>query len=390
MLKKLSLAALVAMGSMSVASATDLSSAIKGVDLKGFMRLRAYYESDKDANTNTATTDSTRWRTTAAFNFTVPVSDELKFHTDFAFNWNIYSAGSTSGSANPLNTHMFVSYAKDGANVMLGKIPVATPVTGSGVGEALGSGVIATYKVNDQLTVAAAGIDAVANIDGGALKFNPKATGSNTYAAAAIFNNDMVNAQLWYFQVKNAIDSDIVLSADIKALKDAGVKIHVDYAQADLDDQNVANSLNVTNIGGTVQGINLNKTQTYLNVNAKYSQDAVCAKIGYAVTGKDGGVVVLDGDAPIASVFSTEQITGIANTTDNNAVYAKVGYNVDKKTNVYAAYTTTDKSGDEIVLGTKYKYTKKFTVSAYYSIYSADLATQTDNNEARLELKYKF
>ncbi|WP_456470740.1 major outer membrane protein, partial [Caminibacter sp.] len=40
MLKKLSLAALVALGSVSVASATPLTDAIKNVDLSGMLRIR--------------------------------------------------------------------------------------------------------------------------------------------------------------------------------------------------------------------------------------------------------------------------------------------------------------------------------------------------------------
>jgi hypothetical protein len=209
MLKKLSLAALVAMGSMSVASATDLSSAIQGVDLKGYLRLRLYNESNDNETT-------TRWRTTAAFNFTVPVSDELKFHSDFAFNWNIYDNGNADNvdNAQPTNTHMFLDYAKNGANVLVGKIPVSTPITGSGVGEALGAGVLATYKVMDELTLAAAWLDDLVNTDSVAVG------NDDTVAAALIFNNDMVGFQAWYFSVANIIKHDYVFSAYVKELKD--------------------------------------------------------------------------------------------------------------------------------------------------------------------------
>ena len=99
MLKKLSLAALVAMGSMSVASATDLSEAIKGVQLGGYLRLRTYHESDKDY--------TTKWRTTAALKFTIPVDENLKFHTNFAFDWNIDSNGKTNDSTTTSNTQKF-------------------------------------------------------------------------------------------------------------------------------------------------------------------------------------------------------------------------------------------------------------------------------------------
>ncbi len=390
MLKKLSLAALVAMGSMSVASATDLSEAIKDVKLGGYLRLRAYHESDK--------TFTTKWRTTAAFKFAIPVDENLKFHTNFAFDWNIDSNGKTNDStttsntqkfevknwkdknvtievtdsdtekdnkAQPINVHMFADYKKNGASLILGKIPVKTPVTGTGVGEAVAAGAIATYKVQDNLTVAAAGLDDLVNTDQVAVK------GNNTYAGAVIYNSDVADVQAWYFNVDNTIDSDIVVMADIKALKANGLTIHVDYATASLDDSISSD------------------TQSYMNLSATFKQGAICAKAGYAVTGKDGGTVTLDHDSPLASVLGTEQQTGITNTKDNNALYANVTYKVDGKTSVKAAYSAVDiDSSNEILVGANYAYTKKFNVYAYYSMKTAD--NDGDNNEARLELKYKF
>jgi len=393
MLKKLSLAALVAMGSMSVASATDLSSAIKGVDLKGALRIRLYNENpEKGDNYN-------KWRTNAAFIFAVPVSENLKLVDRVSTETYVTGGASTvtGKSANGVNSSLadnvlFAKYSKNGLTVLAGKIPVATPVTDNDLfgPPSHGAGALATYKVNDNLTVAGAFVDALVAIDGGALKFNTKSTGANTYAAAAIFNNDMVAAQLWYFNVDKAIDSDVVLRADIKNLP---VALHVDYATAKLDSNNVVNTLGVTNAAGN----NIKKTQTYFNVNATFKQDAICAELGYAKTGKDGGIVVLDADSPISAVAATHQAYTIANTADNDMVYAKLGYNVDPKTNVYAAYTVQDTSSvSEIEVGGSFQYTKKFTLSAYYSMLSADstytnvTGTKGDNNEARVEALYKF
>ncbi len=396
MLKKLSLAALVAMGSMSVASATDLSEAIKGVNLKGALRIRLYNEDPDKGDTYN------KWRTNAAFIFAVPVSDELKVVDRVSTETYITGKSSADGGAKApggasvnsglADNVLFAKYSKNGLTVLAGKIPVATPITDTDLfgPPSHGAGVLGTYKVNDKLTVAAAGIDALVAIDGGALKFKPGATSGNVYAAAAIYKSNVADVQAWFFQVNDAIDSDIVLSADVKALKDAGFKIHVDYAQAELDDKNIVNTLHVSNPD---KGLNLSKTQTYFNVNASFKKDALSAKLGYAVTGEDGGIVVLDGDSKLASVAATEQADSIANTTDNNMIYAKLGYDVDEKTNVYAAYTTIDNdSVDEIQVGGSYKYTKKFKLSAYYSMLSADKTYSTggDNNEARVEAIYKF
>jgi hypothetical protein len=291
----------------------------------------------------------------------------------------------TSGSNTPANTHTYVDYAANGANVILGRIPVATPVTGKGVGEAYGSGAIATYKVNNSLTFAAAGIDNLLNTTihtdmtiGGkewATLTNPASNG-NVYAAAAIFNNDMVAAQLWYFHVTNVIDSDFVLSTDVKALKDQGVTFHLDYANA--------------NLAGKTS-----HAQTYYNVATNVKVASVTGKIGYAKTGKNGGLVSLDDDAPISAVLPAEQAYGITGQTDTSAYYAKVGTKIDAKTGVWAGYThINDKSktqkSNEYVAAVEYSYTKKFHVQAYYSIYNESDGTANDNNEARLELKYKF
>ena len=358
MLKKLSLAALVAMGSMSVASATDLSEAIKGVQLNGMLRLRITND-DPEAGDRKNT-----YRTSSDFKFTIPVSEELKVITKFGIDGTVDSdLAANNVDPNPGENLLFVNYAKNGLNVKLGKIPVGTPVTGSGHGEAHGAGAIATYKASDALTVAVAGIDALKGID----KLGGKKTAKNIYAVGANYASDVADVKAWYFKVDDTLDSDIVVSADIKAIPAVG--LHVDFATSE---PAAAGS----------------KTNTYANLSVSFKQDALCAKVGYAVTGKDGGMVVLDGDAPIVSVLGTEQQTNIANTTDNNALYANVSYKVDDKTSVKAAYSAVDAdSSNEILVGAKYAYTKKFGVYAYYSIKTADSG---DNNQARLELKYTF
>jgi hypothetical protein len=372
MLKKLSLAALIAMGSMSVASATPLTEAIKNVNFGGYTYIRIY--NDKASGQDAVN----RYRTQALFKFSVPVSEELKFNTAYAFDWNIYSGANTSGSSTPTNVKFFLQYSANNLTALVGKIPVATPITGTSVGEATAAGAVALYKVSDNLTVAAAALDAVVNLDmaqanGAAIPgmtYNATSklysTGENTYAVAAIYNQDNISAQAWFFTVNDIIDSDIVVMATYKA---DNVAVHADFATASLDDS-------------------ISKdTQTYFNVSAKYSQDALCAKIGYVKTGKDGGIVVLDGDSPLAAVLPTPQKTNIANTTDDYAYYAKLGYKVDPKTNVYLAYSDADKAFDnEIAVGGSYQYTKKMKISAYYSVLSA----ATDNNQARVEFKYSF
>ena len=70
----------------------------------------------------------------------------------------------------------------------------------------------------------------------------------------------------------------------------------------------------------------LNKTQTYYNISATYTQDQICAKVGYVATGKDGGIVVLDGDSPLANVLPTEQKTGIANKIHTSLLFLIISF----------------------------------------------------------------
>ncbi|QCT94227.1 porin [Caminibacter mediatlanticus TB-2] len=367
MLKKLSLAAIIAVSGVSFASATPLTDAIKNVDLSGMIRFRFYHESDKSY--------STRWRTSSDFKFTIPVSEELKLTYKLGVEGNIYNkavSGKTTVYDPTVNENLvFFTYKNNGLTALVGKIPVATPVTGSGHGEAHGAGAIALYNVNENFTVAAAGIDNITNVDA----VSQANGGKNIYAVAGIYGQDNVKAQLWYFNVKDIIKSDIVAMVTYKM---DNIIAKVDFATAKLDN--------------TIS----NKTQTYFNISAKYAADGMCAKVGYAQTGKDGGTVVLDNDAPIAAVLPTAQVYAITNTTDTTALYAKVGTKLENGLSPYAAISYVDNKGaddkaTEIQLGAKYKYTKKLGIHVYYSMLNGDKeTTYSDNNEFRFEAKYSF
>ncbi len=382
MLKKLSLAALVAMGSMSFASATPLTQAIKNVNFGGYLRVRIYNHS-KNAGYK-----SNRYRTTALFKFSVPVSEELKFNTAYAFDWNIYGINNNkTGDSHLNNVKFFLQYSKDGANVIVGKIPVPTPVTATGVGEATAAGAIATYKVNDNIVVAAAGLDNLLLTD------QVGVGGNNTAAAAVIYKKDALAAQLWYFNVNDILDSDVVARADYKV---NGIALHADFATAKLDDTHVVTAAtSLPSMRGTKT--NVKKTQTYFNVSAAYAQDQLSGKIGYAQTGKDGGIVTLDVDSPLSAVTMTQQIYSITDAADTSMIYGNVGYKFDAKTLAYVADANINdeksKTINDFIVGVKYKYTKKMNFHVYYDVLNADNGNafkSKDNNEFRFEAKYTF
>ncbi len=389
MLKKLSLAALVAMGGMSLANATPLTEAIKNVDLSGMLRIRFYNEEPDNAH------DYRRWRTNGIFIFKVPVAENMKFvvrnsvQTNvYTHDDNLYPAGKSSAVDDAIvNNLLFMAYSKDGFNAIVGKIPVATPVTSADpVTPGHGAGVIASYKINDNLTGAAFFIDALKNPgDNTGLG---TVIAHNVAGAAAIFGTDLVKGQVWYFNVNNVEDSLVTVSLDANLPIDYKVGIHVDYANGKLN-SDFAKSLGVSD-----------DAKNYFNVALNTNIDALCAKVGYAYTDKYASPVEFSVDAPIGAVIPTANNYNIANLQDTSSIYGKLGYNVDPKTNVYVAAQYQDAGSDsanenndltEVTIGAKYKMNKKLGFHVYYDIADWDnKADYQDNNEFRFEAKYTF
>ena len=231
MLKKLSLATLIAMGGVSFATATPLTDAIKNVDLSGFLRIRFYNEQPKDSN------QYDRWRTNAVLIFKVPVAENIKFVMRNSVESNVYtdedSVDSDSSVDTPIvNNLLFMQYSNGPANVILGKIPVATSVTSADPATpGHGAGVVATYKVNDNLTFGAAFVDGLRNPGdnsglGGLI-------GNDIYAAVAVYNADMVKGNVWYYKITNAMDYVFTASADVTPVEN--VDVHADFTAGNLD-----------------------------------------------------------------------------------------------------------------------------------------------------------
>ena len=389
MLKKLSLAALVAMGGMSFANATPLTEAIKNVDLSGMLRIRFYYEDQDNAH------DYRRWRTNGIFIFKVPVAENMKFvvrnsvqtnvsvHDD-----NIASSGPTSAvDDNIVNNLLFMAYSNGDFNAIVGKIPVATPVTSADpVTPGHGAGVIATYKFNNNVTGAAFFIDALRNPgDNTGLGTT---IAHNVAGAAAIFGTDVVKGQIWYFNVNNVEDSLVTVSLDANLPIDYKVGVHVDYANGKLN-SDFAKSLGVSD-----------DAKNYFNIALNTKVNALSAKIGYAYTDKYASPVEFSVDAPIGAVIPTANNYNIANAQDTSSIYGKFGYDVDPKTNVYLAAQYQDAGSDsanknndltEVTIGAKYKMNKKLCFHVYYDVADWDSkASNSDNNEFRFEAKYTF
>ncbi len=398
MLKKLSLAALIAMGSMSVASATPLTEAIKGVDLSGMLRIRFYNEDPDNGNK----TDS--WRTNGIFVFKVPAGEHIKFV--YRASVQTYAKGLRDNGAlvhvgalnsndpidvGHMNNLLFMAYSNNGLNAMVGKIPVKSPITSADPATpGHGAGAIVSYNVGNGLTVAGGYVDALKHADPFDYEnYIGDLITTSLYLGALVYNSDMVDAQAWYFHMPNLIKHEYVVSAKVKALKEYGVTIEANYASSKLDDNEKFN------YNGTILDLsNADDTKKYYDITVKYNNAGIHGLVGYANSSDDEGKVTTSVDSPLGGVLPTQQVTNIANYRDMDAWYGMVGYDVTSALNVSARYAHFDASdddgdADEYVAQVDYKYNKKLSFEAYYSVFDAD-EEDGDKNELRLQAQYNF
>ncbi len=420
MLKKLSLAALVAMGSMSLANATPLTEAIKNVNLSGMLRLRYYNENPENGNSYG------KWRTNAVFIFKVPVAENINFifrnstqtyinHTES----NDAMGGASTVDSTMVNNLLFMNYHQDGFNAIAGKIPVATPITSVDPATPThGAGAIATYSFGNGFTVAGGFVTAMKNVavneNGTKLpttldnyNYAGNYLNNDTYVVAGIYGNDAIKAQVWYFHVENLLKYDVIASADLDLLKLANmqnnydVKFHVDYASSEYED-NVQSALNNSD------------TKQFWNVNVKGTVAGAALRVGYAYSSDDAGMIDLSVDSPLAaSQAHTQQYYDIADERDCDMIYADASYNFTpalKGTLAYAHVNTSDDpnkrytgglnlSGiaaqnigsdlDDYTVQVDYAYNKKLSFQAYYDYADFD-AAGADNGELRVQALYKF
>jgi hypothetical protein len=226
------------------------------------------------------------------------------------------------------------------------------------------------------VTLAAGYVDHMWNIS---KSIDPsKQISNDVYTLGAIYKNkDLGSAQLWYAKITNALKYDVMLMTNLNILKDQGIGVNIDIAQSKFDDEN-ADSHNFFNIALT----------------AKVS--GIDAKIGFAKTNKNDGVINTSDDSAIGTTAG-ELRYNIANMTDTKSLYAKAGYNVTEAANVYVAYDNIsqdvkygDGNSNEYEVGAKYKVNKKFGVSGYYDYLDMDNKAVADQTEARVEFKYSF
>ncbi len=386
-LAKLSLAALVAVGAFSVANATSLESAIKGVDVSGYVRYRYYNE---DNNVPGSSTD--RHRFTVPILFKIPVAENITAAVGMFAQENDYategrgSDGSYSDSSFNLS-RMWFNYAANGWNVKLGRQLIKTPYTEGGITGSYGDGLVAMYSPTSNVTLAAAGfVKSNQTIDGavGGADIGDE----NIYAAAAIGSFSGVNAQLWLFKVTHIVKNAefLQLSGSVAGLS---LKAQGSWTKLTDDTYQYLKGLGVVN----------SDTGSFYGIQACYKMDNFKVGAGYTTTDKDNGISTLDADGGL--IKAGKQIYyKTTNARDTDLYFFKAGASYGQYSfgAGYVGASSVDGStldgANEIYGQVGYKFNKKFGVSAYYSALDMDKVGDDvaggDNNEFRVEVKYSF
>jgi len=387
MLKKLSLAALVAMGSMSVASAsTDLSDAIKGVTIGGFLRYRGTEKNIKpdgsDDHTNT-----TKNEYKAVLNMNIKASDAMTVHSRLVYvgkyNSNHVDDDSKNGNSKPFNVReAYLNYKANGLNVKAGQQALATPLTDHD--DDYANGVLASYTMS--------GVTGVAAYYNHLSNAPATVNGTNNIGVLAVVADiKPVKVQAWYYNVAEEQDDDksggdayfIEAGANVGP---AAVRAQYISAKGNEDDA---------------------KRQKFWAVAATGKVDVASVTAAYLDFGKDGS------DVTVGTTNADKQIAAGDILTDGiqqdnidlrdgwgGALVASAKYGAIKAGVQYVHATSDyhdaakgDTKYNEYDLDLAYAYTKKLNFSGYYAVLKADFdGTKADytQNQFRFEAKYKF
>lgn len=450
-MKKLSIAAAVAVASMSVASATPMTEVIKSMDLNGMLRLR-FHNYTRKYNPGTNHTDVNngfnRWETSAKLVFKIKADENLDFIWRFSSNANNYSTAlandrnnKSDGDPNLKTNLIFFKYHNSGLVVMGGKLGVPTPITSADpIRTGHGAGVIAQYKIMDGLTIAGGWVDKLQNANAQTITYRPtndndvdvwnnNILDTDIFVAALNYKNDLLNASLWYFNLPNVLNYEWIGQLGVKYGLGNGMTLTggVDYAQSKLSkhlyhvkggpDNHIVNN----NQGRTWNGLYLNpdtayldqnnihnysdnwKVKTYVNLYAGIKSDAWYGTLGYARSNNRTGVIVTDTDAPLNDIFGLENIKGIANRGNEDdgsvtALYTKLGFKPMDKLTTYLNLARFRQGGNfygvEYKVGADFAYNKKVKFGAYFDNTNMGAAFKSKANpnqrEFQVEAKYSF
>lgn len=359
-LSKLSLAAIVALGAFTTtASAGSLEEAIKGVDLKGFVRLRIYNQSDE-------ATDE-RYRFSAPFTFVSPVADNLTAGFTVRAESNTFNGDASGVNSNNTNFGMakaWFKYATPDYSVRMGRFELGTPWTDPGYAGNRGDGLLAFYTGVQNVTLAA----------GHFVNTNTGLQDDESLSvAAAIASMGPVTGQLWAASQSNLFDSSIFGQVDAK-----------------FGEFKVAGQFNVLTLADVAAGVE--DTGTFYGIKAGYAPEGMKFCVGYTANDDDQGIYQLSGDSSAMFKAGKQLYYEYGNAAGAKTFFVTADATFGKF-GVGAGYidssdiATDGNDGSEFYGQVSYKYAKNFNTALYYSAMDYDSG---DNDEIRAEFKYSF
>lgn len=402
-LAKLSLAAVLAAGSFSMANAAvSLEEAIKDVEVSGMLRYRLDGDrvKTKGVEKNTITHLNTN-------KFRTEVHAKVKFDEYFSGNFGLrFDANDSNGYGKKWDEDKKVSEVKtqslnaqnvkDGSsNIAIREVNItyhnedaATTLIGgrqalntfytNGI---VGDGVLATNSIVPGVTFAAF---YVANLDSkdGDLNKHLKNNDEPIYGLGVLTNFDFISANLWGAQVKDtATLYGLDAGLDLKLDDTMGVTAKAQVSQTSIDSK-IKPAL---------------KDSTNYNVNVGFDMGVFNAKVGYASTGTKKGKSVVTAHDSGSFDYVGEILMGF-NDTDGQSqfIYAGIGTQIDafgadfeyvNANTKHEGVSEKDKA-NEYVGRLSYKYSNKLKFSGYYAF--ADYKDAAEENKFRLEAKYSF
>ncbi len=404
-LVKLSTAAAIAAGLATSASAVELTEAIKGVDVSGYIRYRME-DTELDGTNWTQANTVANWAS-EDHKYKIRVHGKIPVNDDVTANVLVGAGEATlddlTGDANAgLNImHAFFTYTGvENLTVMAGKQGIPSPWND----DEIGSGLVAMYNAGPVTFAGAAfantntGYNTLAVTGGTAAAGNDN--GDDILAAAVIGSVEMVNFSAWYAAHENMFKSYTV-SADAS----------FDMVNVGFRHTNLTLNDFVANVGPLNTALADTRENELTKIYASADIDMFNVSAAYGKTGDQTGVVTsglglasgVAYDVDAATDFGFEQAY-LGNLQDADAIVLGASATMDKVT-VAVDYLNGEVNGaqndagaddydvTELMPSVKYQMSDNFYVKALYSMMDTEMqvtGTESSSDFTRLEVKYTF
>ncbi len=370
---KLSLATALAAGIVSSACAsTDLTEALKGTSIKGYVDYKMTDETKNDGDDREAFHDidvRVQFDSKLNDNYSLTVRVDEEEDEDDKADSKDTTGAKNSSAIQPEIDKVYFTYKNSGTKVTAG---LQTVVAKRLHDSAIGDGVIVSHKASDALSIAGGyfynsglGTDEIAGVaisgDAGMVKYGL------TYAS--IIDSDTDSGNDGTAADNGAQVIDITADFDLKA-----VNLHAAYTTKSEDTT------------GT-------KDQDLIKLVVSGKAASMKYAVAYAMGGSDGADVSLDSDADAAVNLQLNEVASDAFGKDGTALYAMVGASLTDTASLKLEYVTADDDSatkldaDEYMVTLSNKVTKKLKLSASYN--SWDINNKSDS-QTILRAKYSF